>query len=81
MVGLEFTFPGDDKKPNPAAVEQLLEECLSRGLLLYLAGLHSHIIRIFPPLIVNPAQIDEALQILDDSLAAVMQKSAHVKYK
>ncbi len=74
MVGLEFIVPGQDKKPNPAAVEQLLEECLERGLLLYMAGLHSHVVRIFPPLIVNQAQVDEALQILDDSLAATVKK-------
>ena len=74
MIGLEFIIPGPAKAPYPAAVEQLLEECLARGLLLYMAGLHSHVVRIFPPLIVNQAQIDEALQILDDSLAATMKK-------
>lgn len=71
MVGLEFVVPGPEKQPNPQVVQAVLEECLSRGLLLYSAGLYSHVIRIFPPLIVNQAQVDEALQILDDSLAVV----------
>lgn len=74
MVGLELVVPGQDKTPHPQAAQQLLEECLERGLLLYSAGLRNHVIRIFPPLIVNQAQIDEALQILDDSLAAVTAK-------
>jgi 4-aminobutyrate aminotransferase len=74
MVGLEMVIPGNEKKPNPAAVEHLLEECLARGLLLYSAGLYSHVIRIFPPLIINQAQVDEALQILDDSLAVTSSK-------
>jgi 4-aminobutyrate aminotransferase len=74
MVGLEFVVPGSDKQPNPQAVQTVLEECLGRGLLLYSAGLYSHVIRIFPPLIVNQAQVDEALQILDESLAAVMAR-------
>ncbi len=72
LVGLEFILPNSDKQPYPQAVERLLEECLSRGLLLYSAGLHNHVVRIFPPLIVNAGQIDEALQIIEDSLAAVV---------
>jgi len=72
LVGLEMIVPGDGLTPNPAAAEQLLDACLARGLLLYSAGLHSHVIRIFPPLIVNQAQVDEALHILDESLAETM---------
>jgi 4-aminobutyrate aminotransferase len=71
LLGLEFIQPGPDKQPNPQAVTRLLNESLSRGLLLYSAGLHNHVIRIFPPLIVNAAQVDEALQILADSLAEI----------
>ncbi|RME74197.1 MAG: aminotransferase class III-fold pyridoxal phosphate-dependent enzyme [Chloroflexi bacterium] len=70
MVGLEMVIPDGGQTPNPDAARNLLNECLSRGLLLYSAGLYSHVIRIFPPLIVNDAQIDEALHILDESLAA-----------
>jgi 4-aminobutyrate aminotransferase len=71
MQALEFVQPDAARTPNPAAVTRLLDECLQRGLLLYLAGLHNHVIRLFPPLIVTEAQIDEALHILDDSLAVV----------
>jgi 4-aminobutyrate aminotransferase len=71
LLGLDFIQPGPDKQPNPQAVTRLLNESLSRGLLLYSAGLHSQVIRIFPPLIVNAAQVDEALQILADSLAEI----------
>jgi 4-aminobutyrate aminotransferase-like enzyme len=74
LVGLELIVPGSDKPPNGPAAQTLLEECLARGLLLYSAGLHSHVIRIFPPLIVTPAQVDEALQILDESLASTLAK-------
>ncbi len=73
MVGLELIIPGQDKTPNPQAVNRLLEECLARGVLLYSAGVHNHVIRIFPPLIVKPEEIDEALHILDESLAVVTE--------
>ncbi len=71
MVGLELVQPDGQKTPNPQAVSQLLNECLSRGLLLYSAGLHNNVIRTFPPLIVTESQIDEALQILADSLSVI----------
>ncbi len=74
LVGLELVTPGEGMKPNPGVVQRLLEACLARGLLLYSAGLHSHVIRIFPPLIVTQAQVDEALRILDESLAETMEK-------
>lgn len=74
LVGLELVRPGPDKTPNGPAAQTLLEECLARGLLLYSAGLHSHVIRIFPPLIVTQEQVDEALQILDEALAATVEK-------
>lgn len=71
LVGLEMIVPGTNKQPNPQAVERLLTECLERGLLLYSAGVSNHVVRIFPPLIVNAEQVDEALAILDDSLASI----------
>lgn len=74
MLGLELIVPGSDKTPNGPAAQILLEESLVRGLLLYSAGLHNHVIRIFPPLIVTPAQVDEALQILDEALSATLEK-------
>lgn len=76
LVGLEMIIPGTDKQPNPQAVEQLLTACLERGLLLYSAGVHNHVVRIFPPLIVNAEQVDEALAILDDCLARITTGSA-----
>ena len=74
LVGLELVTPGEGMKPNPGVVQRLLEACLARGLLLYSAGLHSHVIRIFPPLIVNQEQVDEALRILDESLSETIEK-------
>jgi 4-aminobutyrate aminotransferase len=76
LVALELIVPGTDKEPYPAAVQRLLEECLQRGLLLYSAGVYNHVIRIFPPLIVTQEQVDEALAILDDSLARVTETLA-----
>jgi 4-aminobutyrate aminotransferase len=69
MVAMELIVPESEKIPNPRAVADLLEACLERGLLGYMAGLHGHVIRFMPPLIVTEGQITQALEIISDSLS------------
>ena len=71
MVAMEMIVPGEGKIPNPRAVADLLEGCLERGLLAYMAGLHGHVIRFMPPLVVTEDQVNEALGIIEDSLASL----------
>jgi len=68
MVALELVVPGTDKQPDGATAMKVLDGCLKRGLLAYMAGLHGQVIRMMPPLNVTQAQVDEALGILDESL-------------
>jgi len=74
MVAMELIVPGSDKTPNPEAATQILENCLQRGLLGYMAGLFGQVIRFIPPINVTAEQVDEALTILDDSLEAISGK-------
>jgi len=69
MIAMEMVEPGT-KTPNGAAAQAVLDACLERGLLGYMAGLKGQVIRLIPPLNVTEAQIDEALNIIDQSLAA-----------
>jgi 4-aminobutyrate aminotransferase len=69
MVAMELIMPGKGKTPNPQAATAVLEGCLKRGLLAYMAGLHGQVVRFIPPLNVTETQIDEALNILAGSLA------------
>jgi 4-aminobutyrate aminotransferase len=71
MTAIEFSLPGTDREPNPAAAKQVLNEALSRSLLMYPCGLRSHTIRLCPPLNVTREEIDRAIQIVDDSLATL----------
>lgn len=70
MVAMEFIVPGQGKTPNPAVATAVLEGCLQRGLLGYMAGLYGQVVRFIPPLTVTAEQADEALDILGESLAA-----------
>lgn len=69
MIGLDLIVPGSDREPNGEAAQRVLDACLERGLLLYSAGLHGQVVRLIPPLIITREQADQALEILDESLA------------
>lgn len=71
MLALELVVPGQGKAPNGEAAMAVLNNCLERGLVGYMAGLHNQVVRFIPPLIVTQEQADEALGILDDGLAAL----------
>ena len=60
MVGLELA---------DGAADALEQDCFRRGLLVLSAG--DSAIRLSPPLVVTEAQVDRALAILGDALAAL----------
>jgi 4-aminobutyrate aminotransferase len=68
MVGVEFTRAG---QPDKDAAKIVQQACLKRNLLLLTCGTFDNVIRWIPPLVVNDAQIDEALAIFADGVASV----------
>lgn len=60
-----------DRTPNPDATGRLFEETKQRGLLIGKGGLHGNVIRIAPPLTVGADEIEEALDALRESFAAL----------
>ena len=67
MIGTEFTRDG---KPDAGAAKAVQRVCLDRKLLLLTCGTYDNVIRWIPPLVVNEAQIDDALAIFAEALAA-----------
>ncbi|HVU15049.1 MAG TPA: aminotransferase class III-fold pyridoxal phosphate-dependent enzyme [Phototrophicaceae bacterium] len=68
MVGVEF---GAANKPDKAAAHAVQKACLERNLLLLTCGTFDNVIRWIPPLVVNQAQIDEALGQFAEALGTV----------
>ena len=60
-----------NRTPAKALTLQVFEETKKRGLLIGRGGLESNVLRIAPPLTVTAADVDEALQILGESFAAI----------
>jgi 4-aminobutyrate aminotransferase len=72
MVGLELVEPGG-MTPSPAAATRVLEETRARGLLVGKGGLHNNVIRLAPPMTLTGEELDEALAILGEAVAAAGQ--------
>ncbi len=72
MLALEFVVPGegDGRVPDPALTKRVLAAALERKLIVLSAGTYANVARIIPPLVTTASEIDLALGILDESLAA-----------
>jgi 4-aminobutyrate aminotransferase len=72
MLALEFVRPGegDGRVPDPEVTKRVQAEALARRLIVLTAGTYVNVVRIIPPLITTAEEVDLALSILDESLAA-----------
>ncbi|MBE1575909.1 aspartate aminotransferase family protein [Amycolatopsis roodepoortensis] len=67
LVGSEFTTP--EGEPDTAKAQAAQKAASSNGLLLLTCGAYMNVVRMVPPLIVDSAQVDEALRIWGDVVA------------
>lgn len=74
MQAIEFVVDetASNRTPNPEAAARFMEESRRRGLLLGRGGLFANVIRIAPPLIITYDEVQEALEIMEASLAAMV---------
>lgn len=68
MIGVEFVENRTSKTPNPTLRDAVEIACFDRGLILLGAGFNT--IRWSPPLILTRANVDVALEIFDEAIAA-----------
>jgi len=71
MLAIELFKGGDLHQPDADLTRRVVAEAARRGLILLSCGTNANVIRILVPLTAPEAQIDEGLQILAESLAAV----------
>jgi 4-aminobutyrate aminotransferase len=67
MVATEFATP--DGQPWGARAKAVIHACYQRDLLLLSCGYDGQVVRWIPPLVVNEAQVQEALAIFAEALA------------
>jgi 4-aminobutyrate aminotransferase/(S)-3-amino-2-methylpropionate transaminase len=72
MVAMEFVKPGvgDGRVPDPELTGRVIAEALDRRLIVLSAGPYTQVTRIIPPLVTTVAEVDTAIGVLGESLAA-----------
>jgi 4-aminobutyrate aminotransferase/(S)-3-amino-2-methylpropionate transaminase len=72
MLAVELVEDSASKRPATELASRVVAEALARGLLLLKSGVHGNCIRVLVPLVISDAELDEALQVWEDALAAAL---------
>jgi 4-aminobutyrate aminotransferase len=72
MIGVEFLKDQETKEPDKQGADDVMMEAFRRGLLLLTCGKST--IRFCPPLVLTTQQVDEGLEIFEETLDAVYNK-------
>jgi 4-aminobutyrate aminotransferase len=72
MLAIELVKPdeSDGRVPDPDLTKRIQAEALARKLIVLTAGTYVNVIRIIPPLVTTADEVDLALSILDEAVAA-----------
>ena len=72
MIGIEFVKDPVSKEPDAAFVNNLVQEAVKRGLMIESAGTYGNVIRFLAPLVINDAQLEAGLAIMEESIQALL---------
>jgi 4-aminobutyrate aminotransferase/(S)-3-amino-2-methylpropionate transaminase len=67
MLAMEFVVPGT-KQPDPVAARAVAAHCLAQGVLILTCGTFGNVIRLLPPLVIEPDLLDDALDVIEEAL-------------
>ncbi|WP_407342356.1 4-aminobutyrate--2-oxoglutarate transaminase [Pengzhenrongella phosphoraccumulans] len=65
MLAVELVRPGT-LEPDAAEAARIARECAQRGVLVLTCGTFGNVLRFLPPLVIDLALLDDALDVLDD---------------
>jgi 4-aminobutyrate aminotransferase / (S)-3-amino-2-methylpropionate transaminase / 5-aminovalerate transaminase len=78
MCAMEIVKDRHSKTPDKEAVGKIVKAAGERGLMLLSAGLYGNVIRLLMPLTITDEQLEEGLQILEESFEAVYLNNSAV---
>ena len=70
MLAIEFILPGT-RTPNSAAVDAVVKHSHANGVVILNAGTYGNVIRFLPSLAISDALINEALDVVEQGIAAL----------
>ena len=78
MLAMEIVKAGDHRQPCMESTAAITVETLSRGVITIRAGLYSNCVRFLPPLNISDSDLREAMDVVDEAVAAVAAKRSEV---
>ncbi len=72
MLAIELVRDRVTNEPAPDLATAVVDEAAERGLLLLKAGVHSNVIRVLLPLVIEDGELDEALDVWEEALEAAL---------
>jgi 4-aminobutyrate aminotransferase / (S)-3-amino-2-methylpropionate transaminase / 5-aminovalerate transaminase len=72
MLAIELVQDRWTKEPAAELASAVVTAALERGLLLLKSGIYSNCIRVLVPLVISDAEVDEALDVWEQALEAVI---------
>ena len=69
VIGLEFVEDRASKTPAPDFTLAFMRKAGQYGLLTGRVGLHGNVVRVAPPLVINQAEADQGIDIIDRTLS------------
>ena len=84
LLGLELVTDRERKTPANTAASAVERHCLEAGLILQLRGTgpgRKNVLRFVPPMTTTDAEVDRALSILEDALAAAVGRPSKARMK
>lgn len=74
MQALELVQSHDKREPAAEETKQITRHCYEHGVITISAGSYGNVIRLLMPLVIDDAQMDEALGVLEGALRTVYER-------
>jgi 4-aminobutyrate aminotransferase/(S)-3-amino-2-methylpropionate transaminase len=69
MIAIELVAPDGSKTPDAALTKAVVAGCGRRGVLMLSCGSYGNVIRMLPPLVIDFALLEDAMDVLDEAFA------------
>ena len=76
MLALEFVKDPATKEPAPELATAIAQGAMQRGLMILKAGIHGQCLRVLVALVATDEQIDETLDVFEETLMATLGSAA-----
>lgn len=71
MMAIELCHDGDPTRPATELTNQVAAQCRAEGILVLTAGAFGNVIRVLPPLVIEEADLDRGLSVIENAVLGV----------